>query len=635
MNIEEIQELLSINAPAEDLVSKVRQSPSTPLIIELLRRQAPDLTQIPQTTYTLYRQFEHSGWRDGYQKVYYARRAMLTRAVLEMMLGDDSLRDVVQDLLWSICEETTWVLPAHEEQGPEYWDIHPPIVRTTPLGAHTALTREPDAIDLFSAETGASLAETIYWLGDRLEPEVVQRVRQEVERHIFKPYLAYGRKHWWFKGALNWNGVCNGSIGLAFMRLERDPRTLAEAIAMVLEGFEAYIATGFEQDGGSVEGIGYWNYGLMYFVTLAELLRERTAGKLDLLADPRLVKVAHYPLAVALRHGTFIAFGDATEDLAIEPGIAQRLSERTGVTDLMGLIVHPKQREGKGVIGAKLAINLRDAAWWDGEIHPFPASAFQDYDLPDYAVVKFVGQTAAKQPVILAAKAGHNDGHHSHTDVGSFLLNIDGENLLCDPGRGHYSREYFRQTRYGNIFNNSIGHNLPRIGNQLQAAGPEFGGRRQFQGAIISQGLVDGHKQVAIDFHKAYDLPALLLARRTLALAPETGEFVLDDHFVFDGERLAVEEGLVTWLPVKVEGAQAQIQGACSTLELTVEEPAGAVFKTQSLEEDCQANHREGVLTRLVVELSGDQSKETASPEILFPDACSSKICFIEKERGA
>ena len=162
-----------------------------------------------------------------------------------MILGDDSMRDAIHDLLWSICEETTWVLPAHEEQGPDFWDLKP-SPRQKPFGAHTALTREPDAIDLFCAETGASLAETIHLLGDRLAPEVVQRVRQEVERRIFRPYLAYGRKHWWYKGALNWNGVCNGSIALAFLRLQRDPQTLTEAIEQVLEGFEAYIATGFE-----------------------------------------------------------------------------------------------------------------------------------------------------------------------------------------------------------------------------------------------------------------------------------------------------------------------------------------------------------------------------------------------------
>ena len=100
--------------------------------------------------------------------------------------------DPIHDLLWTICEETSWVLPAHEEQGPDFWELHPSPRAVRPCGAHTALTREPDAIDLFAAETGASLAETVYLVGDQLAPEVVQRVRQEVERRIFKPYLAYG-----------------------------------------------------------------------------------------------------------------------------------------------------------------------------------------------------------------------------------------------------------------------------------------------------------------------------------------------------------------------------------------------------------------------------------------------------------
>ena len=279
-----------------------------------------------------------------------------------MILGDGDMLDIIQDLLWSICEESTWVLPAHEEQGPDYWDLKP-SPRRTPWGSHTALTRPPDAIDLFAAETGASLAETVYLLGNDLAPEVRRRVRQEVERHIFKPYLAYGRKHWWHKGALNWNGVCNGSIGLAFMRLERDPRTLVEALEMVLEGFQAYIATGFEADGGSIEGPGYWNYGMLYYVSLSELLRERSDGKIDLLDSARMKSIARYPLGMALSPGTYINFGDAQEQMAIRPGIVQRLAERTGVEDLTGLIVKPGTFGGSLNDVGKLAITLRDAAW--------------------------------------------------------------------------------------------------------------------------------------------------------------------------------------------------------------------------------------------------------------------------------
>ena len=229
-------------------------------------------------------------------------------------------------------------------------------MRDQPLGAHTALTREPDSIDLFAAETGASLAETIYLLGDDLASEVRQRVRQEVERHIFKPYLHYGRRHWWFKGALNWNGVVNGSIGLAFLRLETDLPTLAEALSMVLEGFEAYIATGFEADRGSIEGVGYWNYGLMYYVTVAELLREITAGELDLLADERLKAIAYYPVGMALKPPLYLNFGDAPETTFLAAGMVQKLAERTGVPELRALVENNTQPDEQSYWVAKLAI---------------------------------------------------------------------------------------------------------------------------------------------------------------------------------------------------------------------------------------------------------------------------------------
>jgi hypothetical protein len=597
-----LERLLKIAAPTEDLGAKIRRAPALESMLAVVRRAAPDLSVNPPTTYTRYREFEHTGARDGYQQPYYAKRSMLTRAVVEMMLGDDAMRDHVHDLLWSICEETTWVLPAHEEQGPAFWDLRP-SPRTQSWGAHTMLTREPDSIDLFAAETGASLAETIHWLGDRLAPEVVQRVRQEVERHIFKPYLAYARKHWWFKGALNWNGVCNGSIGLAFLRLERDPRTLAEALSLVLEGFEAYIATGFEADGGSIEGISYWNYGLMYYVTVAELLRERTRGELDLLSAPRLRDIARYALGMALSSGVFINFGDAVEEAALAPGIVQRIAERTGVDDLRALVLAPERLEGRGVSTAKLAIILRDIAWWDGALHPMPASTRQDFYLPECAMIKLTGQTTVGKPVALASKAGHTDGHHSHTDIGHFILHVDGESLLCDPGRGLYSREYFRQPRYENIFCNSIGHSVPRIGGQLQAPGPEFGGHKRVHGKIVEQGAQAGGKFVVLEMQDAYDLPALVLVRRALRLSSGTGEVSLEDVFEFRDAPLAVEEAFVTWHTVEVNGATARVVGRRSALALTIEEPNGARFCATRLEEECRANHREGVLTRLVVAL--------------------------------
>jgi hypothetical protein len=145
----ELNHLLNLTTSPDPLLTQIRQSPAAPIMLNVLRQAVPDRTAIPQTTYTLYREFEHTGERDGFQRPYFLKRSQLTRAVFELIMGDESMRDAIHDLLWSICEETSWVLPAHEEQGPAYWELHPspraiPGERIPPSPANlTPLTCSP------------------------------------------------------------------------------------------------------------------------------------------------------------------------------------------------------------------------------------------------------------------------------------------------------------------------------------------------------------------------------------------------------------------------------------------------------------------------------------------------------------
>ncbi len=609
-SVQQLKQWFTHPAPLSDLREQIRTAPMTGPMLEVMRGMVPDVQKIPLLTYHLYREFEHTGSRPEYQDPYFLRRAMLARALVEYIIGDATMLRPIEDLLWAICEETSWVVPAHEEQGPNYWDIEPPILRTEPLGAHTALTREPDSIDLFAAETGAVLAETAYLLKNDLTPEVYQRVKQELERHIFRPYLAHGWQHWWFKGALNWNGVCNGSIGLAFLRMVDDPQTLAEAFAMVLEGFETYIATGFEADGGSIEGVGYWNYGLMFYVTVAELLRELTAGEYDLLAAERMQDIAGYPVGMALKPPMYLNFGDTPETVNIAAGIAQKLAERTGVHELRALVGSLPKPDEQSYSVAKLPIMLRQLVWWDGKEYDPPP--LRDYILPTVGVVKMVGK-AAEQDVVLAVTVGHNDGHHSHVDIGSFVYHIAGESLIPDAGRGKYSRAYFRQTRYDNMFTNAYSHNIPRIGGMMQQPGREFGGTRRYYGTIVEHGKDDGGKFVILDFHHAYDLPTLTLARRLLRLDPATGLASLHDQFEFAGAPLPIEEAFVTWHEVKVVAPDTLlIAGTHAAITVRAD---GANFQVEFLEQASRENERRGVLKRISTFITGTTFSLVVTPQ--------------------
>jgi len=599
MTVEELKRLLAQRQKPTDLREQIRNGGHTPALLAHLRQLIPNLTDIPHLTYTIYRIFEESGERGTYESAYFLKRGMLARAVLEYIVNEeDTTKDAIHDLIWNICEETSWVLPAHEEQGPDYWDIDPPIVRDWPLGAHTMLTREPDSIDLFAAETAATLAETLYLIGDDLSPEVVQRARQEVQRRVFEPYLAYGRDHWWFHGALNWNGVCNGAVGLAFVRLEHDLQTLAEALSMVLKGFEAYIATGFEPDGGSIEGVGYWNYGLMYYVALGEVLHKTTGGEIDLLAGERMREIVRYPLVMALTPPMFGNFGDATEEVPLASGMTQRLAERTGVDELRALLLPPTQEITSYNAASHFASVLRSAAWRQGN-EQLPDVPHENAYLPVCRVARLTARYQEQRPAVLIASAGHNDGHHSHTDIGSFIYHVAGESLIADGGRGLYSKMYFRQTRYENIFNNSYTHNVPRIGGQLQAAGPEFGGTQQFYGSMVHK---EGTNWVEMEMQHAYDLPRLTQLKRTLTLN-EDG-FRLTDNFAFEGEPLEIEEAFITWLPVTLEGDRVHIHGQQHTLILQAAESAEVAL--ESLEQAATANKCPPNITRITFTLPAE-----------------------------
>jgi len=526
------------------------------------------IAAIPQTRYSHYRYFIKNGDRKAYEGPYFDKRRNMAILALRVFLGELHWNDLLQDYLWDICEESTWVLPAHERL---------------------------DAIDLFAAETAFDLGVVLHLLGRTLDAEVRARVRREVDQRIFRFYLEhYGAEHWYLGGS-NWNGVCNSSVAAAFLLLEPEPDRVARALEIVLPGLDHFLNTAFEPDGTSTEGVGYWGYGLINFVALAEMLRARSGGAIDLLDDARVRRIAAYPASLLLSGSMFAAFSDSHEVVHFNPGIITRLAERTGVHSLYNLLAQPVEFEGEW----ELKMMLPAALWWNGEQLPAPAIA--DTVLNGGGVVRLVGQMPHGPQLVTAIKAGHNHENHNQNDVGSFLVHIAGENLLTDPGPGLYSRFYFGPLRYENIFANSFGHSVPRIGGNLQSPGA------QFRGELLEVELGAGdEKSAVVEFARAYAVPQLASLRRRLRLSAAgnaPGTLWLEDTFRFSESALEVEEAFVTWADVRLNGGEALIHGARHALRLTVESPAGAFFSVQALEDECRANDKPGVLKRLTLVL--------------------------------
>jgi hypothetical protein len=554
----------------------IRDLPATRTLFE----SAPyldDLHNIPHLTYTVYRDVQRKTDRFIYQRPRNEKRTKTWLTALQVLCGKDEYLNLLHDYLWSMCEETVWVLPQVE-----HWDI-----------------------ELRVAATVFDLAEIVVALEDRIEERVRDRIRAEIERRVFAPYLDHPEEYWWYRGHNNWNGVCNGGIGAAFLLLEEDTTRLAQAMEVVLEGLDVFLATGFEADGTSTEGVGYWSYGTSNLICFAEMLRLRTSGEIDILATDRVKTIATYPQNVMVSPGRYFSFSDCNEETAFGPGLVTRLAERTGVSDLLGVLTKPA---GLAFGANRFHTLWRNLLWWDGT-RPEKA-VIDDVYLASSGVTRLTATVpdTRETAVVLAAKAGHNGVPHNHNDVGTFVLNVDGETLLCDPERGLYDN----YKKYGHdqvIFSNSYGHSLPVINGQLQSRGTEFAGE-------VARFIAEGKKKrVEMELSGAYEVPGLERVQRSLRLSKK-GTLTVEDTFAFGQGPLAVQEAFVTWFNTLVSDQTALIVGERHILELTIQEPAEAVFVLELLEEESKANHKTEVLKRLSFECQAAEGPLTARVRI-------------------
>ena len=104
------------------------------------------------------------GNRDQYEAPYFVRRDILgTLVIAECVEGKGRFLDAITNAVWSICEESSWVLPAH--------------INAQRAGSGLPDTSEP-VVDLFDAETAALVAWTAYLVGEQLQavsPLIVPR----------------------------------------------------------------------------------------------------------------------------------------------------------------------------------------------------------------------------------------------------------------------------------------------------------------------------------------------------------------------------------------------------------------------------------------------------------------------------
>jgi hypothetical protein len=124
----------------------------------------------------------------------------------------------------------------------------------------------------------------------------------------------------------------------------------------------------------------------------------------------------------------------------------------------------------------------------------------------DYGIV--ISRGGQEVPFSIAIKAGHNEENHNHMDVGSYVMVLADDHILCgDLGSPPYEAGSFSKNHPVRA---SWGHPVPRVDGKLQSFG------REFHGKVIETEFSETKDRAVVDIKEAYEVPSLEKLIRTM-----------------------------------------------------------------------------------------------------------------------
>ncbi|PWD50674.1 hypothetical protein C8046_08405 [Serinibacter arcticus] len=450
------------------------------------------------------------GDRDAYEQIVFARQARLTRAVLAAATtGEECDLDEVADGVWSLCEQSTWCWPAHDDVGPRRGWVLP--------------SAGDPYLDLGAGEVAGQLAWVDAVLGEALAarwPGLRERVRHEVAVRVLDPFLTRRDWHWiGLDGDVhNWNPWIHGNVLVSALVLA-EPAVRADAVVLAVEGIDRYLAA-MPADGAVDEGYAYWWNGACRAMEALQVLAHATDGVVDARELPLLRALVAFPARSHLGGEWFLNVADGPARPGDQPWHSLlRAGTWLGDADAVAFArarrdpARALTRDTDGL--GRCVLALTDPRWRDAAAVPVAAPVDADVWWPSVQV-----RLARPRPghrLTLAVKGGHNGEHHNHNDVGEVVVARDGVPVLVDAGRPTYTAATFGPDRYDTWCLRSEWHNVPAIAGLEQGVGERY----------AASDVVVHPRGLALDLTGAY--PGVVGTWRRTAVLAEDGRAVVTD----------------------------------------------------------------------------------------------------------
>lgn len=417
------------------------------------------------------------------------------------------------------------------------------------------------------------------WLYKGLPEESRTIIKEAIIEKGLKPSLD-PKNNSWLKASHNWNQVCNAGMTFGALAVFEDQTDFAE---MIIDRAKASIKLPMEDylpDGAYPEGYGYWGYGTGFNVMFLSAMEKAFGKDYGLKINDGFSRTAEYLENMKGPMGNPFNYSDAGSGGGMQPAMfwfANRLNNPS-------LLWSEKyQMVNKNPSNDRL---LPAVMIWSGGMSMDKITA------PSSMI--WVGQ--GKNPVALmrtswtgpnaiyvAIKGGSPSVNHGHMDVGSFIMDANGERWAMDFGMQDYNSletagvdlwNMKQNSQRWEVFRyNNFAHNTLTVNNQLQVVGgyapiTSWSDKPEMMNAITDiTSIYNEHLQKAI-----------------------RGIAIIDNQYVTvndEIETIALETvirwNLLTSATVSITGENsALLTKNGKSLTIKVKEPASVTMKTWS-----------------------------------------------------
>lgn len=324
------------------------------------------------------------------------------------------------------------------------------------------------------AEMTMAVAIGYDWLYNGLSDPVRQILKTAIVEKGLKMSLDPSFNSW-LKATHNWNQVCNAGMTFGALAVMEDYAELSKSIIERARTSIMLPMADYEPDGAYPEGYSYWGYGTTFNIMFLSVV-EKLFGQTFLpVISNGFMKTAEYMLNMTGPSGICFNYSDCGQGGSFHPAMLWFASRLNDPSVLWSEKFHLLN---KGLPNDRL---LPAAMIWG-------AGITIDKITPPKSLI-WVGQ--GKNPVALLRtswtdneaifvefKAGSPSVNHGHMDIGSFVMDANGERWAMDFGPQDYNSletsgvnlwSMQQNSQRWEVFRyNNFVHNTLTVDNQLQ-----------------------------------------------------------------------------------------------------------------------------------------------------------------------